>query len=99
MNKMPYVLHLKHVKIVKEEGTNKYIIQSPDGAYDVRLRLKRLATRLTVTWTYTVSDFDMKQIFNSKRPLGYTVIAAPDENDGTYPSLLSSSSLRLKCLR
>ena len=88
MNKMPYVLHLKHVKIVKEEGTNKYIIQSPDGAYDVRLRLKRLATRLTVTWTYTVSDFDMKQILIQSVPLGYTVIAAPDENDGTYPSLI-----------
>lgn len=68
MNKMPYVLHLKHVKIVKEEGTNKYIIQSPDGAYDVRLRLKRLATRLTVTWTYTVSDFDMKQILIQSVP-------------------------------
>ena len=86
MNKMPYVLHLKHVKVVQESG--KYIIQSIDGAYDVRLRLKRLATRLTVKWTYTVSDFDMKQILIQSVPLGYTVVAAPDENDGTYPSLI-----------
>ena len=86
MNKMPYVLHLKHVKVVQESG--KYIIQSIDGAYDVRLRLKRLATRLTVKWTYTVSDFDMKQILIQSVPLGYTVVDAPDENDGTYPSLI-----------
>ena len=86
MNKMPYVLHLKHVKVVQESG--KYIIQSIDGAYDVRLRLKRLATRLTVKWTYTVNDFDMKQILIQSVPLGYTVVDAPDENDGTYPSLI-----------
>ncbi len=88
MNKMPYVLHLKHVKVVKDDASGKYIIQSIDGAYDVRLRLKRLATRLTVAWTYTVSGFDIKQILIQSVPLAYAVVDAPDEQDGTYPSLI-----------
>ena len=88
MNKMPYVLHLKHVKVVKDDASGKYIIQSIDGAYDVRLRLKRLATRLTMTWTYTVSGFDIKQILIQSVPLAYAVVDAPDEQDGTYPSLI-----------
>lgn len=88
MNKMPYVLHLKHVKVVKDDASGKYIIQSIDGAYDARLRLKRLATRLTMTWTYTVSGFDIKQILIQSVPLAYAVVDAPDEQDGTYPSLI-----------
>lgn len=88
MNKMPYVLHLKHVKVVKDDASGKYIIQSIDGAYDVRLRLKRLATRLTMTWTYTVSGFDIKQILIQSVPLAYAVVDAPDEQDGTYPTLI-----------
>lgn len=88
MNKMPYVLHLKHVKVVKDAISGKYIIQSIDGAYDVRLRLKHLATRLTMTWTYTVSGFDIKQILIQSVPLAYAVVDAPDEQDGTYPSLI-----------
>ncbi|WP_294615172.1 DUF4906 domain-containing protein [uncultured Bacteroides sp.] len=88
MNKMPYVLHLKHVKVVKDGASGKYIIQSMDGAYDARLRLKRLATRLTMTWTYAVSDFDIRQILIQSVPLAYAVVDAPDEQDGTYPSLV-----------
>ena len=88
MNKMPYVLHLKHVKVVKDAISGKFIIQSIDGAYDARLRLKRLATRLTMTWTYAVSDFDIKQILIQSVPLAYAVVDAPDEQDGTYPSLI-----------
>jgi len=38
-----------------------------------------------VKWTYTVSDFHMKQILIQSVPLGYTVVDALDENDGTYP--------------
>ena len=42
---MPYVLHLEHVNVVT--GTDgKAVIQSPDGSYDTRLLLKRLAARL-----------------------------------------------------
>lgn len=88
MNKMPYVLHLKHVKVVKDAISGKFIIQSIDGAYDARLRLKRLAARLTMTWTYAVSDFDIKQILIQSVPLAYAVVDAPDEQDGTYPSLI-----------
>ena len=80
MNKMPYVLHLKHVKV--ENNT----IKSLDG-HDVRLLLKRLATRLTIKWTYNVSGFTLNQIILRSIPLNYNVVAAPDENE-TYPSLL-----------
>ena len=46
---MPYVLHLEHVNVVT--GTDgKAVIQSPEGSYDTRLLLKRLAARLTVNW-------------------------------------------------
>ena len=45
MNKMPYLLHLKHVKVVrKTDGTEYGSIQSLEGK-DVRLRLRRLAAR------------------------------------------------------
>lgn len=80
MNKMPYVLHLKHVKV--ENNT----IKSLDG-HDVRLLLKRLATRLTIKWTYNVSGFTLNQIILRSIPLNYNVVAAPDEKE-TYPSLL-----------
>lgn len=80
MNKMPYVLHLKHVKV--EDGS----IKSIDG-HDVRLLLKRLATRLTINWDYKVTDYTLNQIILQSIPLNYNVVAAPDENE-TYPSLL-----------
>lgn len=78
MNKMPYVLHLKHVKV--ESNT----IKSLDGQ-DVRLLLKRLATRLTINWTYSVKDYTLNQIILQSIPLNYKVVAAPDENN-KYPS-------------
>ena len=80
MNQMPYVLHLKHVKV--EDGS----IKSLDG-HDVRLLLKRLATRLTIKWHYEVSGFTLNQIILQSIPLNYNVVAAPDEKE-TYPSLL-----------
>ena len=83
MNKMPYVLHLEHVKV--ENNT----IKSIDGEdKDVRLLLRRLATRLTLDWTYLYSGYQLKQILLQSIPLDYKVVAAPDENDKTYPSLL-----------
>ena len=72
MNAMPYVLHLKHVKVAVVNG--KAIIQSPDGSYDMRLMLKRLATRLTVTWDYSVTDYKLKQLLIQSVPLNYTCL-------------------------
>ena len=86
MNAMPYVLHLKHVKVVKVG--DKAVIQSPDGSYDTRLMLKRLATRLTVTWNYSVADYKLKQLLIQSVPLNYTIVDKP-ETDGTYPSIVS----------
>lgn len=82
MNRMPYVLHLKHVRVA--DGR----IQSPEG-HDVRLQLKRLAVRLSLDWDYQVSDYTLKQILLQSIPLNYKVIASPDAADGySYPSLL-----------
>ena len=81
MNKMPYVLHLKHVKVTADSK-----IQSIDGQ-DARILLKRLAARLTLTWTYEVNNYALKQILLQSIPLNYNVVPKPDGND-TYPSLL-----------
>ena len=85
---MPYVLHLKHVKVATVNG--KAIIQSPDGSYDMRLMLKRLATRLTVTWDYSVTDYKLKQLLIQSVPLNYTIVDKP-ETDGTIPPSFRSS--------
>ena len=81
MNQMPYVLHLEHVCV--ENNT----IKSIEGK-DVRLLLRRLATRLTLNWSYSYSDYQLKQILLQSIPLDYKVVTAPDKNDKTYPSLL-----------
>ena len=88
MNKMPYVLHLKDVNVTSDGR-----IYSAEGeALDVRLRLKRLATRLTFNWTYNVTisgaTYSLKQILLHSIPTNYKVVAAPDKTDKTYPSLL-----------
>ena len=86
INAMPYVLHLEHVNVVT--GTNgKAVIQSPEGSYDTRLLLKRLAARLTVNWNYTVSGYELKQVLLQSVPLNYTLVPTADSN-GTYPSIL-----------
>ena len=90
MNAMPYVLHLKHVKVAVVNG--KAIIQSPDGSYDMRLMLKRLATRLTVTWDYSVTDYKLKQLLIQNVPLNYTIVDRP-ETDDTYPSIVSQFTM------
>ena len=81
MNKMPYVLHLEHVCV---EGNT---IKSIEGK-DVRLLLHRLATRLTLNWTYSYTGYGLKQILLQSIPTDYKVVAAPDKTDNTYPSLL-----------
>ena len=87
INAMPYVLHLEHVNVVM--GTDgKAVIQSPEGSYDTRLLLKRLAARLTVSWNYTVSGYKLKQLLIQSVPLNYSVVDGM-ESDGTYPLLVS----------
>ncbi|MFK2386848.1 DUF4906 domain-containing protein [Bacteroides fragilis] len=87
INAMPYVLHLEHVNVVT--GTDgKAVIQSPDGSYDIRLLLKRLAARLTVNWNYKVSGYKLKQLLIQSVPLNYSVVDGM-ESDGTYPLLVS----------
>ena len=86
MNKMPYILHLKHVDVTGS-GPNG-VISSPNGE-DVRILLKRLATRLTLNWSYPDnSDYSLKQILLESIPLNYKVIPKPDEKENnTYPSI------------
>nr|WP_303794881.1 DUF4906 domain-containing protein [Bacteroides intestinalis] len=86
INKMPYVLHLEHVQVKQVGGV--WTIQSPEGSADVRLRLKRLAARLTVTWNYSAADFELKQIMLQSVPLNYSLVDAPD-NAGCFPSIVS----------
>ena len=87
INAMPYVLHLEHVNVVT--GTDgKAVIQSPEGSYDTRLLLKRLAARLTVSWNYNVSGYKLKQLLIQSVPLNYSVVDGM-ESDGTYPLLVS----------
>jgi len=70
-------------------GTDgKAVIQSPEGSYDTRLLLKRLAARLTVSWNYNVSGYKLKQLLIQSVPLNYSVVDGM-ESDGTYPLLVS----------
>lgn len=85
MNKMPHYIHLPKVKITQDGK-----ITSLDGV-DVRLLLKRLATRISLEWAYSVTDYTLKQVRLESVPSSYRVIPSPDE-DGTYPSLLDQYS-------
>ena len=83
MSQMPYVLHLKHVKVTSDGK-----ITNPDGE-DVRILLKRLATRLNISWDYNVTGYDLKQIILQSIPRNYKVVPAPDEKSlNTYPSVM-----------
>ena len=84
MSQMPYVLHLKHVNVTSEGK-----ITNPDGE-DVRILLKRLATRLNIFWNYNVPNYDLKQIILQSIPRNYKVVPAPDEKsmNTTYPSVM-----------
>lgn len=80
MKKMPYSLYLPHVKITADGK-----IQNPDGT-DVRVRLQRLAARVSFSWTYQAAGYTLRQIRLESVPTDYKVIPAPDQ-DGSYPSL------------
>lgn len=84
INKMPYVLHLEHVNVTSDGK-----LQSIEGAHDARLLLKRLATKLTVNWNYNVAGYKLNQLLLQSIPLNFTVVDKPDDQDGTYPSLVS----------
>lgn len=94
MNTMPYVLHLQHVRVIKDNNTWK--LQSPDinsdnGPQDVRLMLKRLAAKVTVNWNYdvTVTDkYTLKQLLLQSVPLKFNYIPAPNKDDGSYPDVM-----------
>lgn len=86
--KMPYLLHLKHIKVIKKSGTttNEGIIQSLAGE-DARLRLRRLPARLNMTWNYNVPGYTLQSIHIHNFPAKFA--AFPSETMQTYPDLLS----------
>lgn len=88
---MPYLLHLKHVKVIKREAdaTGYGTIQSATNA-DVRLRLRRLAARLNVTWDYNVTGYAIQEVTLQNYPTNY--VAFPSETEATYPSMLAQFS-------
>lgn len=85
MKNMPYYLHLKQVKVIAGAGTGDGIVQSVTGE-DVRLRLRRLAARLNVTWTYNVSGYTLQEVTLQDIPLNY--IAIPSTTKAIYPSIV-----------
>lgn len=83
MNKMPYVLHVKNVII-----SNSGVISSPEGGTeDVRLKLRRLAVRLNISWNYEVADYSLTRVLVQDVPMNYNLLPKP-EADGSYPSLV-----------
>ncbi|WP_455664002.1 DUF4906 domain-containing protein [Phocaeicola sp.] len=84
IEKMPYFLHLEHVKIIKDAAGN-YVIQSNEG-HDARLRLRRLASRVNVTWKFEVKDYTLQEVTLQDTPLKY--LAFPSETESTYPDLM-----------
>ncbi|MDB9151831.1 fimbrillin family protein [Parabacteroides distasonis] len=84
IDRMPYLLHLPKARIVNDGGT--YKIVSPEGT-DVRILLRRLATRLTVAWENLAANtgYDLKQVMLQSIPAEYKLL--PD-NKNSYPSLL-----------
>lgn len=82
MKKMPYYIYLPSVKVSANTITN------PDGT-DVRLLLKRLATRVTLNWKYTfTNDYNLKEVRLEGVPNDYRAIPFINTKDNTYPSLL-----------
>lgn len=89
MNKMPYILYLPHVKV--QDGK----LQSPDGAYDTRLLLKRLATKLTVNWTMAeelkTNGYGLKEVKLCQVPADFRLLPAKEDTKWgtTYPLVVS----------
>ena len=79
---MPYILHLPKVNV-----TSAGEIQSPDGT-DVRILLRRLATRLTLSWKNESekTGYTLEQVLLQSIPVDYRLLKPV--NDDTYPSLL-----------
>lgn len=90
MNKMPYMLHLEHVKVTSDGK-----LQSVEGAHDARLLLKRLATKLTVNWKmdYTTldADYKLKEVKLCQVPADFRLLPASESTEWgtTYPSSVS----------
>lgn len=86
INKMPYLLHLPHVKVTNEG------IQSVEGAYDARLLLKRLATKMTIAWNNNLTDnnYAVKEVRLCQIPAAFRLLpeATQTEWGMTYPSAI-----------
>lgn len=80
INKMPYFLHLEHVAV-----TSEGIIQSLQG-HDARLRLRRLAARVNVSWNFEVIGYTLQEVTLQETPLKYQVF--PLEGQNSYPDLM-----------
>ena len=85
MKNMPYILHLKHVKVIAGATSGEGILQNVTGE-DVRLRMKRLAARLNVTWNYNVAGYTLQEVTLQDIPLNY--IAFPSQTEDAYPSIV-----------
>lgn len=82
MKKMPYYIYLPSVNV------SSNTITSPDGT-DVRLLLKRLATRVTLNWNYAyTTNYDLKEVRLEGVPVNYRAIPFINTKENTYPSLL-----------
>lgn len=91
INKMPYIFYLPHVKVTSDGK-----LQSPEGAYDARLLLKRLATKLTVNWTLSETlaneGYTLKEVKLSQIPADFRILPAMEDTEEwgtTYPSVVS----------
>lgn len=86
INKMPYLLHLPHVKVTNEG------IQSVEGAYDARLLLKRLAAKMTVAWNNNLTDktYAVKEVRLCQIPAAFRLFPAATQTEWgmTYPSAI-----------
>lgn len=88
LKNMPYILHLKKVKVVQKEG--KYVIQNADGT-DARLRLKRLPAQLTVKWKFSVSGYELEEVRLHQIPKDFYYFPQSESSNWTtnsYPTLV-----------
>lgn len=85
-----YAKALASVKASGEWLENLGVGKPYDELIDTRLRLRRLAVRLRLSWTYMVGNYRLHQLILHSIPLRYQVVPVPDVATGnTYPSLLS----------
>lgn len=83
-----YAKALASVKASGEWPENLGVGKPYDELIDTRLR--RLAVRLRLSWTYMVGNYRLHQLILHSIPLRYQVVPVPDVATGnTYPSLLS----------